>query len=67
MSRSTPVRVWRAPAALAAITAVGLLAALFVDGAADAAGWLPLAVPVVVVSWFVSPRVQRSRTKEVSR
>jgi hypothetical protein len=67
VTRAPAVRVWRAPAVLAAVTAVGLLAALFVDGAADAAGWLPLAVPLVVVSWFVSPRVQRARNKEAPR
>jgi hypothetical protein len=55
------IRTWRMPIVLAAITAFGVLAALFVDGTSDAAGWVPLAVPLVVVAWFVSPRVQRRR------
>jgi hypothetical protein len=48
------IRIWRAPVALAAATASGIVAALFVDGAADAAGWVPLAIPLAVVSRFVS-------------
>ena len=61
MKSAAPIRIWRAPVALAALTAFGLSAALVVDGAADAASWVALAVPLVVVSWFASPRVQRRR------
>ena len=53
---TAPIRVWRAPLAIAAISAFGLVAALLVDGAADAAGWLALAVPVAAVLWFSVPR-----------
>lgn len=60
------VVIWRAPLTVAAITAFGLVIALFVDGAADAAGWIALAVPVAVVGWFASPRVQRRRTLDVT-
>jgi hypothetical protein len=61
-----PIRVWRVPIALAAVTAFGLLFALFVDGAADAAAWVALATPVAVVSWFASPRVQRRRAQRAA-
>ena len=45
------VRIWGAPAALALLTVVGLLSALFADGAADVVSWIALATPVAVVAW----------------
>ena len=61
MTNPAPIRIWRAPLTIAAITAFGLLIALVVEGAADAVGSIALAVPIVVVCWFASPRVQLRR------
>ena len=63
MKTPAPIRIWRVPVALAALTVFGVSAALVLDGAADATGWVPLAVPLAVVSWFASPRVQRRRQR----
>jgi hypothetical protein len=63
VNRSIPIRIWRMPVVLAAVTAFGLVAALVVDGLADASGWIPLGVPLAVVAWLVSPRVQRRRAQ----
>ncbi|GGH08439.1 hypothetical protein [Silvibacterium dinghuense] len=43
--------VYRIPAVLAAITAVGLLSALLGDGVWDALSWLLLAVPVGIIAY----------------
>lgn len=45
------IHVWRGPAALAAVSAFGLVAALVDDGAADVVGCLALAVPLGVCVW----------------
>lgn len=58
---ASPIRVWRAPLALAGISAFGLTSSLLVDGVGDAAGWLALAVPVAVIVWFAFPWGQRAR------
>lgn len=47
-------RIWRAPIALALLSAVGLLSALFADGIADAVSWIALATPVAVIGWCVA-------------
>lgn len=50
MSRR-PIAVWRWPIAIALVSVVGLVAALVEDGAADAVGWIALAIPVGVSAW----------------
>ena len=60
MSAPRASRVWRAPMGLAALSAVGLVAALLSDGPGDVLAWLTLAAPVAVVAWCASPRVQRT-------
>jgi hypothetical protein len=40
--------VWRWPVALAGLTVVGLVSALFVDGIGDAVAWIGLGVPLLV-------------------
>lgn len=48
-SREGPgATVFRIPVALAAITAVGLVAGLLGDGALDVLAWLGLSIPVLV-------------------
>jgi hypothetical protein len=54
-----PAQVWAAPAALALVSALGLLSALFADGMGDVVSWLALATPVAVVGWYVA-RPRRS-------
>ncbi|HBT32374.1 MAG TPA: hypothetical protein DEB15_05845, partial [Pusillimonas sp.] len=44
-------QMWQTPAALAVITAVGLIAALVGDGWMDVLSWAALAVPVAVMMW----------------
>jgi hypothetical protein len=58
---TAPIRVWRAPLVLATVSLFGLLVALVGDGAADAAGWIALAIPIIVACTFVAPAVQRRR------
>ena len=53
------VSIWRAPLALAAVSAVGLTSALLSDGAGDVLAWLTLGLPVLVVCVCMLPRVQR--------
>jgi hypothetical protein len=50
--RSRLVATFRVPALIASITIGGLFAALLYDGIWDAASWLALSVPIVVVLWF---------------
>jgi hypothetical protein len=54
MTEQRIARIWTAPAALALITIVGLLSALFADGAADVVSWIALATPVAAVAWCVA-------------
>lgn len=49
------LRVWAAPAAVAASSLLGLLAALVGDGFWDAVSWLALGAPVLVVWRFAWP------------
>jgi hypothetical protein len=65
MSRAaSAIRVWRAPIALAAASAIGLTSALLADGAGDVLAWLTLGAPVVVVGWCALPGVQRTHFAE---
>lgn len=46
-------RLWGWPIALALLTAVGLVSALFSDGGlGDAIAWVTLGIPVLVGIWF---------------
>jgi len=44
-------QMWLAPLLIAAITSVGLIAALVGDGWHDAVSWAGLGVPVVLIAW----------------
>lgn len=50
------VRVWRAPMALGLLTALGLIAALLADGAADALSAAALAAPLATAVWCIGRR-----------
>jgi hypothetical protein len=55
MARSAGVlRVWGRPAAVAAVTALGLLSALFGDGVWDALSWFALGAPLLIIGWHVT-------------
>ncbi len=49
-------RLWGAPIALAMLSLVGLIAALVGDGLMDAVSYGLLAVPLVVIVWYVAKR-----------
>lgn len=53
-SRLTLRQIFAAPAALAAVTMAGLLAALAGDGAWDALSWIALCVPLATLVVHVS-------------
>lgn len=44
--------IWRAPVAIGAASAVGLVAALIADGPWDTLSTLCLGLPVAVCAWF---------------
>lgn len=50
--RSHAPKVWRAPIAVALLSLVGLLSALFADGVGDVISWGALAVPVALCLWY---------------
>ena len=52
MRQLTLRQIFAAPLALAALTAVGLIAALVGDDTWDAASWLMLGAPVAVSLWY---------------
>lgn len=54
--RSSVLRVFGAPLAIALLSLAGLLTALLGDGVADAIASVGLAVPVVAVGWAVAVR-----------
>lgn len=61
MTRRAPSRqnlraIFAAPIAIAALSTVGLVAALTGDGWRDALSWAGLAVPVVIVAWAMKAR-----------
>ncbi|HVX75681.1 MAG TPA: hypothetical protein VHB49_06120 [Bradyrhizobium sp.] len=49
----TVAQIFYLPAAFAAVTVIGLLSALFGDGAWDALSWVTLACPIVATVYFV--------------
>ena len=49
-------RVWSAPALLAVLSLVGLIAALLGDGVLDAISYLLLAIPLAAIVWYVAKR-----------
>ena len=51
-----PAAVFAMPAAIAAATGVGLVAALLGEGWWDAASWLSLSVPVLAIAWALRRR-----------
>ncbi len=51
--RRSIAQVFSAPAIIALVVAFGLVSALFGDGIWDAASWIALALPLVVVGFFL--------------
>lgn len=51
------VRVFRVPAFLAVVSAVGLVAALVGDGVFDLLSWVALGIPVVVILLALAGRL----------
>jgi hypothetical protein len=49
----TLTRIFYLPTVFAAITIIGLLSALFGDGAWDALSWVALACPIAATAYFV--------------
>lgn len=47
-------QIWAIPIILGLSSAAGLMAALLGDGLYDLVSWLALALPIVVVSYFVA-------------
>jgi len=47
-------KVYGTASMLAAITAIGLIIALFGDGVWDAASWGALVVPLFVIAWKIA-------------
>jgi xanthosine utilization system XapX-like protein len=60
MSTNNPCRkrasTFKAPAVLAAISMLGLLAALLGDGVFDVVAWLAAGTPAAVIAWAMSAR-----------
>ncbi|NEX93335.1 hypothetical protein [Caulobacter sp. 17J65-9] len=54
--RSSLLRVFAVPALIAALSAVGLVAALLGDGVYDVASWVGLGAPVAAVTWAILRR-----------
>lgn len=46
-------KIYGSASVLAALTGAGLLSALFGDGLWDAASWVALAVPLLVIVWKI--------------
>ncbi len=51
--RRTLWQIFRAPLLLGLLSAVGLLAALIGDGFFDLLSWVALAIPLLVISWYL--------------
>ncbi|HSI61253.1 MAG TPA: hypothetical protein VLA16_27085 [Ideonella sp.] len=49
-------QIFKWPAALALVTAIGLVSALVADGVWDSLSWLGLGLPVAVGLWFAFRR-----------
>jgi amino acid transporter len=60
-SQRTLRRIFAAPLILAAITGVGLVAALTGDGIWDMLSWIALGIPLATLIVFVSRPSRRSR------
>jgi hypothetical protein len=55
----TPGQIFAAPAALGAVSAIGLTTALVGDGAWDVASWLCLGLPTAAALWYGGRRTRR--------
>jgi hypothetical protein len=49
-------RIFAAPAAIAVLSTIGLVAALTGDGIPDVLSWVLLAVPIAAVAWAMHAR-----------
>lgn len=65
-TRSTTQRIYGAPLALAALTVIGLAAALLGDGFWDGVSWITLAAPIAVTAWYIRVR-KRGLDRGLSR
>lgn len=59
-ARRSITQIFLAPVVISAVIAFGLISALLGDGIWDQASWLALAVPLVVIAFYVSRRSARS-------
>lgn len=56
VAKRSITQIFLAPAVISAVIAFGLLSALLGDGIWDQASWLALAVPLVVIVYYVCRR-----------
>ena len=56
--RRSTTQIFLLPAAISLVVVFGLVAALLGDGIWDVASWIALAVPVAVVTLFLSKRAK---------
>jgi hypothetical protein len=47
-------RIWRGPAIVASLTAIGLVSALVGDGLWDVLSWFALFCPLAVAAWYIA-------------
>lgn len=59
--RSKPPAIWRMPILLGALTVFGLLAALLGTGIWHLLSWIAIAVPLLVIAWYVCKTVRPAR------
>ena len=56
--------IWTIPLVLGTLSLFGLLAGLIGDGLLDALAWVSLAIPLLIIGWFVGkPKSARRKTK----
>lgn len=60
-------RVWLMPAAVGAVSAIGLITALISEGAGDLVGWLALGVPVAVCGHALARNLRPARARRRRR
>lgn len=60
-ARRSITQIFLAPAVISAVIAFGLVSALLGDGIWDQASWLALAVPLVVIVYYVFRRPARGQ------
>lgn len=60
-------RVFAIPAVLAALIALGLTSGVLGDGIWDVISWGALAIPLLVIAWFVSIAAARYPKRTCSR